>query len=114
MRINDELARIVAAYPGKFVGFGTIGFGDPHRAIAEIDRCVNQLGLKGLQIFSNIAGKTLDTPECRRCCSISPGLSFPFTCITRYLSRESAWTAQALPVGGVCARREPQCAPSHL
>ena len=25
MRINDDLARIVAAYPGKFVGFGTMG-----------------------------------------------------------------------------------------
>jgi predicted TIM-barrel fold metal-dependent hydrolase len=24
MRINDDLARIVAAYPGKFVGFGTL------------------------------------------------------------------------------------------
>lgn len=65
MRINDELACIVAAYPSKFVGFGTIGFGDPHRARAEIDRCVNQLGFKGLQIFSNIAGKTLDAPEYR-------------------------------------------------
>src|SRR5262249_23031475 len=38
MRINDDLARIVAAYPGKFVGFGTIGFGNPQRAVAEVDR----------------------------------------------------------------------------
>ena len=38
MRINDDLARIVATYPGKFVGFGTIGFGNPQRAIAEVDR----------------------------------------------------------------------------
>ena len=25
MRINDELARIVQAYPGKFIGFGSLG-----------------------------------------------------------------------------------------
>src|SRR5262249_47647912 len=27
MRINDDLARIIAAYPGKFVGFGTMILG---------------------------------------------------------------------------------------
>src|SRR5262249_37478087 len=26
-RINDELARIIQAYPGRFLGLGTIGFG---------------------------------------------------------------------------------------
>ena len=65
MRINDDLARIVAAYPGKFVGFGTIGFGNPQRAIAEVDRCITQLGFKGIQLFSNIAGKMLDAAEHR-------------------------------------------------
>jgi predicted TIM-barrel fold metal-dependent hydrolase len=63
MRINDDLARIVATC--KFVGFGTIGFGNPRRAVAEVDRCITQLGFKGLQIFSNIAGKLLDSAEHR-------------------------------------------------
>src|SRR5262249_59502779 len=65
MRINDDLARIIAAYAGKFVGFGTIGFGNPQRAIAEVDRCITQLGFKGIQLFSNIAGKMLDAAEHR-------------------------------------------------
>lgn len=63
MRINDDLARIIQAYPGKFIGLGSIGFGDPQRSIAEVNRCINQLGFKGLQIFSNIAHKMLDSPE---------------------------------------------------
>lgn len=63
MRINDDLARIIQAYPGKFIGLGSIGFGDPQRSIAEVNRCINQLGFKGLQIFSNIAHKVLDSPE---------------------------------------------------
>ena len=62
-RINDDLARTVSEYPGKFIGLGTIGFGDPHRSIAEVDRCVRQLGFRGIQIFSNISGKLLDSPE---------------------------------------------------
>jgi predicted TIM-barrel fold metal-dependent hydrolase len=63
MRINDELARIVASYPGKFIGLGSIGFGDPRRSIAEVDRCVRQLGFRGFQIFSNVCDSFLDDSE---------------------------------------------------
>ena len=62
-RINDDLARIISEYPGKFVGLGTVGFGDPLRSIAEVDRCIRQLGFRGVQIFSNISGKLLDSAE---------------------------------------------------
>jgi aminocarboxymuconate-semialdehyde decarboxylase len=51
--------------PGKFVGFGTIGFWNPQRAIAEVDRCMTQLGFKGIQLVSNIAGEMLDAAEHR-------------------------------------------------
>jgi predicted TIM-barrel fold metal-dependent hydrolase len=63
MRINDDLARIITDYPGKFVGFGSVGFGDYQRSIAEVDRCVGQLGFAGFQIFSNISNTLLDSAE---------------------------------------------------
>lgn len=63
IRINDDLARIIARYPGKFVAFGSLGFGDPQRSTAEVDRCARQLGFSGFQIFSNIANRFLDSPE---------------------------------------------------
>jgi len=62
-RINDDLARIIDRYPGKFVGLGSIGFGDCQRSIAEVDRCVRQLGFRGFQVFSNISTKALDSSE---------------------------------------------------
>jgi predicted TIM-barrel fold metal-dependent hydrolase len=62
-RINDNLARIIDRYPGKFVGFGSIGFGDCQRSIREVDRCIKKLGFKGIQVFSNISNKLLDSPE---------------------------------------------------
>jgi predicted TIM-barrel fold metal-dependent hydrolase len=65
MRVNDELARIIQTYPGKFIGLGSLGFGDPQRAIAEVDRCITQLGLKGIQVFSTLAHQLLDSPEIR-------------------------------------------------
>jgi len=62
-RINDHLAGIIDRYPGKFVGFGSIGFGDCQQSIAEVDRCIQKLGFKGLQVFSNIGNKVLDSSE---------------------------------------------------
>jgi len=62
-RINDYLAGVVEQHPGKFVGWGSIGFGSPERSIAEVDRCIHQLGFKGLQLFSNNNQKVLDSPD---------------------------------------------------
>ncbi len=64
-RINDQLAGIIQKYPGKFLGWACLGFGSAERTIAEVDRCINQLGFKGVQLFSNINQKVLDTPELR-------------------------------------------------
>ena len=62
-RINDDLARIISMYPSRFVGLGSIGFGNCHRSIAEVNRCVNELGFSGFQVFSNISGELIDSPE---------------------------------------------------
>ena len=64
-RINDHLAGIIQQYPDKFVGWGSIGFGSTERSIAEVDRCIDQLGFKGVQLFSNINQKPLDSPDFR-------------------------------------------------
>ena len=62
-RINDFLAATVEQYPDKFVAMGSIGFGTPERSIAEVNRCINELGFKGFQLFSNTNQKVLDSPE---------------------------------------------------
>ncbi len=62
-RINDYLAATIDKYPGKFLGWGSIGFGSVDRSIAEVDRCIHQLGFKGIHLFSNTNQKTLDSPE---------------------------------------------------
>jgi predicted TIM-barrel fold metal-dependent hydrolase len=62
-RINDDLARIVADHPGRFAGLGTLGFGNTERSISEVNRCIHELGFKGMQIFSNVAGQSVDSPK---------------------------------------------------
>ena len=62
-RINDHLAGVMQAHPGKFEAWATLGWHSAERNIAEIDRCVNQLGFKGVYLFSNINQKTVDSKE---------------------------------------------------
>jgi len=64
-RINDELADIIARFPGKFVGWGCLGFASVERSIAEVDRCIHELGFKGMQVLSNVNNRLLDSPEFR-------------------------------------------------
>ena len=61
--LNDHIAGVVAAQPMRFVGLGTIPMQSPDLAIAELERCVQELGLAGVEIGSNVNGANLDSPE---------------------------------------------------
>lgn len=45
---NDDVAEIVRQYPDKFVGIGSIDPSDMESALAECDRAILKLGLRGL------------------------------------------------------------------
>jgi predicted TIM-barrel fold metal-dependent hydrolase len=62
---NDGIAEAVALHPRRFWGMASLGYGTIDGALKELDRCITQLKLRGLQIFSNIKGKALDDPELR-------------------------------------------------
>jgi len=63
---NDNLAAIVAGNPDRFVAMGaTVPLQDIDLAIAEMDRAVDDLGFKGLQIGGTIDGRNLDEPGFR-------------------------------------------------
>lgn len=52
--LNDHIAEVVRQQPKRFVGLGTLPMQDPDLAIKELERCVKELGLKGVQIGSHI------------------------------------------------------------
>ena len=62
MMLNDHMAKCVATAPNRFVGLGTLPLQSPELAIGELRRCVNDLGLAGVQIGSHINGWTLSEP----------------------------------------------------
>jgi len=63
---NDNLAAAAAAHPDRFAPVGaTVPLQDVDRAISEMDRVVDDLGFKGLQIGGTIDGHNLDEPRFR-------------------------------------------------
>ncbi len=64
--INDRIAAAVAAHPDRFVGLGTLPLQAPDLAVAELERCVKQLGMRGVEIATNVRGIDLSDARFRR------------------------------------------------
>jgi predicted TIM-barrel fold metal-dependent hydrolase len=60
---NDEMAEWVAKYPDRFVAAAALPMNDMDAALNEVDRAINDLKLRGVQIFTSINDKPLDSPE---------------------------------------------------
>lgn len=61
--LNDHLHGVIKANPTRFVGLGTIPLQDVPLAITEMKRCVQELGMVGVQIGSSVNGRNLEAPE---------------------------------------------------
>ena len=60
---NEGLARIQREEPGRFTTMATLPLLDGETSVKELDRAVNELGLRSLMITSNVAGKQLDSED---------------------------------------------------
>ncbi|MBI4716747.1 MAG: amidohydrolase [Planctomycetes bacterium] len=61
--LNDHLAGVVAQHPTRFVGLGTLPMQAPDLAIRELERCVRELGMPGVQIGTHVGEWNLDHPS---------------------------------------------------
>ena len=63
---NDALAEVCRSHPDRFPAFiASLPMNNVDACLAEIDRAVTQLGARGIQVFTNVAGKPLSAPEFR-------------------------------------------------
>lgn len=62
-RQNDGIAQTVKERPDRFSGMAMVPLQSPDKAIAELDRAINELGLRGVEILANVNGRDLDSPE---------------------------------------------------
>lgn len=61
--VNDELAETVATHPDRLVGLGTVPLQDTDAAVEELERCVRDLGFRGLEVATNVNGEDLSLPR---------------------------------------------------
>ena len=62
-RVNDYLASVCQKYPERFYAYATLPYQDIDAAAIELERAYNDLGVKGIMMFSNINGKLITSPE---------------------------------------------------
>ena len=63
MILNDHIAGVVKKYPKRFIGLATLPMQSPRLAIQELERCMTELGMAGIQIGTHINHWNLDAPE---------------------------------------------------
>lgn len=63
---NDSMAEVCRRHPDRFPAFiASLPMNNVEASLAEIDRNVRELGARGIQIFTNVAGRPLSDPEFR-------------------------------------------------
>lgn len=61
---NDEMAELVTKYPDKFVAaIACLPMNDLDAALIELDRAIKDLKFRGVQIYTPINDKPMDSPE---------------------------------------------------
>jgi aminocarboxymuconate-semialdehyde decarboxylase len=57
--VNDAFAEIVEARNPRFAAYATLPLNDPRASVRELRRAVEELGLRGAMLFSNVNGVAL-------------------------------------------------------
>lgn len=61
--LNDHIAEVCREFPDRFLGLGTLPMQSPERAVKELERCVNELGLRGVEIGTHVNDWNLNAPQ---------------------------------------------------
>ena len=61
---NDEMAELVSRFPERFVGAAAcLPMHNIEGALGELERAVRDLGMCGVQIYTDVQGRPLDDPQ---------------------------------------------------
>ena len=58
-KLNEYLTETAARSPDRFVALGTVPLQNPEMAVAELDYCVRELGMRGVEILTHVEGVEL-------------------------------------------------------
>ena len=61
---NDGMAALCQRYPDRFPGFtASMPMNNPDAAVKEAERAVTELNARGVQVFTNVLGTPLSSPQ---------------------------------------------------
>ena len=60
---NDDLAKVVASHPDRYVGLGYLPLQDTAGSVAELERCVRDLNMPGVRVGTYVNGQDWDSAE---------------------------------------------------
>jgi aminocarboxymuconate-semialdehyde decarboxylase len=60
--VNEAVAAHCGRAPGRLAGLGTVPLQHPDLAVKELDHAVSALGLRGVSVATNVAGRELADP----------------------------------------------------
>lgn len=63
--MNDFVHGIVKRHPKRFVGLCVLPLQDERASQSELNRCAGKLGMKGILLYTNLAGRFPDQPQFR-------------------------------------------------
>ena len=61
--VNEGIADLVAKHPDRFVGLGSVPLQNAELALRELEYAVKKLGLRGVEINTNVNGLNLTDPK---------------------------------------------------
>jgi aminocarboxymuconate-semialdehyde decarboxylase len=61
--VNEGIANLVNLHPDRFVGMGSVPLQNPKLAVRELEYAVKKLGLRGVEINTNVNGMNLTDPR---------------------------------------------------
>src|SRR4030095_3543557 len=61
--LNEHMAETCRTHRRHYAGIGTVPLQSPSLAVRELERCMDELDLQGVQIGSHVNGRKLDAPE---------------------------------------------------
>lgn len=62
-RINDAYADACQKHPHRLYAYAALAYQDVDASCKEIERCIKDLGFKGIQMFSNVQGEPMHLPK---------------------------------------------------
>jgi predicted TIM-barrel fold metal-dependent hydrolase len=75
--LNNYIAGIVRAHPRRLFGLCVLPLQDMPAALRELDRCAGDLGMKGILLYTNLAGRFADDEAFRPLFARAEALGLP-------------------------------------